>query len=63
MSGAPVPFVEYVGFLDAALEFGLQLEDGVKELIDNSVDAGSEKHPDYLGQALQCARPDDWDCS
>lgn len=42
MSGAPVPFVEYVGFLDAAVEFGLQLEDGVKELIDNSVDAGAK---------------------
>jgi hypothetical protein len=39
MSGNTVPFVEYKGFLKAALDFGIDVESGIKELIDNSIDA------------------------
>ena len=39
MSGTTVPFVEYKGFLKAALDFGIDVESGIKELIDNSIDA------------------------
>ena len=51
MSVKPVQFVEYVGFLKAALEFGINTEDGLKELIDNSVDAGST-HVDVIIQKM-----------
>ena len=51
MSVKPVQFVEYVGFLKAALEFGIITEDGLKELIDNSVDAGST-HVDVMVQKM-----------
>jgi len=39
MNGNTVPFVEYKGFLKAALDFGIDVESGIKELIDNSIDA------------------------
>ena len=31
MSGNTVPFVEYRGFLKAALDFGIDVESGIKE--------------------------------
>ena len=52
MSVKPVQFVEYVGFLKAALEFGINTEDGLKELIDNSVDAEST-HVDVIIQKMK----------
>ena len=36
-----VDFVEFRGFLDGALDMGLSFDDGVKELVDNAVDAGA----------------------
>ena len=36
-----VDFVEFTGFLDGALDLGLSLDDGVKELLDNAVDSGA----------------------
>lgn len=51
MSVKPVQFVEYVGFLKAALEFGINTEDGLKELIDNSVDAEAT-HVDVIIQKM-----------
>ena len=38
---ARIPFVEFRGFLEAALELGITLDDGIRELLDNSFDSGA----------------------
>ena len=37
-----VEFVDFKGFLDSARDMGLSFDDGVRELIDNSIDSGAQ---------------------
>ena len=38
-----VYFVDFVGYFQAALDLGVTLDDGIRELMDNACDAGAGK--------------------
>jgi hypothetical protein len=64
MSRSTVFFVDFVGYFESALDLGLTLDDGLKELMDNSCDFGAKRiniivehieHPtelDHKGKSL-----------
>ena len=54
-----VYFVDFVGYFQSALDLGVSLDDGIRELMDNACDAGARKinviieqinHPTQLDQ-------------